>query len=211
MHRDVRERCPGAWARLDVLRWDRVADEAFLDWGWGSDRDAAEREALAREWLDVRGWPVSAGRDVDEDGLLEAATEAAGCLQAVLHELGGRTDLGWAIMLHHLRWKYLAALQRRGGNRLAKRVERDVAPNGQPLAICVGGQSDRRIALVTSSGRTWTQTLGHVGGCGRTFPDLPFGPGKRWPTWCPGRCADAKSNAAARAETELKLRAANFY
>ena len=210
LHREVYDRCPAAWDRLDVFRWDLVADKAFLDWGWGSDEDSLGREIRAREWIRVRRWPVSPGQTVDDAGLLEAAREAALAVQVTLHELDTPTDVGWAIGLQHRRWLYLTALHDLGGNRLAKKIEWEVAPYGQPLAVCVGGMSDKRVVTTSSTGRERTYTLGSVRGCGRTFNDLPYGRGRRWPTWCPA-CARAKSNAASRAETALKARVAASY
>src|SRR4051794_39581 len=76
--------CPDAWARLSVFYWESIATKAVSDEGWGDDEFARPTEA--RAWLLAKGWPVPDGGDVNEDGLLEAATSAAVCVQSALHE-----------------------------------------------------------------------------------------------------------------------------
>lgn len=87
----------------------------------------------------------------------------------------------------------------------AKRVEASVAPNGRPLAVCVGS-SKREQEAVYFCGRLeeWPM-FGYIG-CLRTFPDPSFGPGRRWPRLCP-RCRQRRTNHRNAARAALRRRA----
>ena len=107
-----------------------------------------------------------------------------------------------AIELWCFRHGYLNALLYLGGTRLAKEIEARVSPGSQPLAICLG--SPKAEVVVTIRGPVTMQ--GYVG-CLRTFPDLPFGPGRRWPRLC-DECEPQRSNAKAKAARALQRRVA---
>ena len=80
--------------------------------------------------------------------------------------------------------------------RLAKQVESEVAPRGQARYICLGtsGGNDYPklagtgaqtiVSEVDHLGQRQDVRLGGYGGCLHSFPDLPFRPGRMWPSWC---------------------------
>lgn len=181
------ERCPAAFNRLEVFFYE-----------WNSDRDAGYREWVRRERK-----PISQDTGVNTSGLLEAVEEVAAIVQRELHERPSPLTMTEAFELWHLRRTYLNALIHVGGNRLAKEVEAKASPDGQPLAICLGS-TNLREQVVTVRG---PMTMHGYGGCLRTFPDLPFGPGRRWPRLCP-KCEPQRSNARKKAISELQRRAA---
>ena len=127
-----------------------------------------------RAWIRRKRKPVSQERGVNTVGLLEACEEIAAVVQEELHTLPSPLTMDQAVEL----WQLPAWLPERadpprlGGHRLAKEVEAKVAPNGQPLAICLG--SNRRHQVETVRG---PMTMQGYCGCLRTFPDLPFGRG----------------------------------
>lgn len=81
-------------------------------------------------------------------------------------------------------------------------MEARVAPGGQPLAICLG--SAKHEVVPTFIGLL--KMPGYIG-CLRTFPDLPFGQGRRWPRLCP-QCKPRRSNAKNKTIHELQRRVA---
>ncbi len=165
---------------------------------WNSDRD--ER---FRAWARREGKPVSQELGVNTSGLLEAAEKVATIVQRELYDLPSPLTMPEAHELWTYRRTYLNALIHLRGNRLAKEVEGRVAPNGRPLAICLGS-TNLRERVMTVRGPF---TMHGYGGCLRTFPDLLFGPGRRWPRLCP-ECEPQRSNAKNKAISELQRRVA---
>jgi hypothetical protein len=183
------DRRPAGFDRLEIFYWE-----------WISDRDPD-----VRAWVRRKRKPISQETGVNTSGLLEAAEEIATMVQRELHERSSPLTMDDAHELWNARRGYLTALifLDGGGNRLAKDVEASVAPNGQPLAICLGS-TNRRDRVMTMRGPL---TLHGYVGCLRTFPDLPFGRGRRWPRLCP-KCEPQRSNAKRKAITELQRRVA---
>ena len=182
--------CPEAWDRLNIFQWE-----------WMSDLDPN-----VREWVRAKGKPISQERGVNPSGLLEACEEVAGVVQRKLHESASPLDMRAAVELWHFRLGYLNPLNYLGGQRLAKNVEARAAPNGQPLAICIGSNKRERVTSVRD-GKTMQVTMQGYAGCLRTFPDLPFGPGRRWPRLC-AACEPQRSNARNKEISELRRRVA---
>ena len=149
-------RCPDACDRLNVFQWEWIAD---------SDHET-------RAWIRRKRKPVSQQRGVNAVGLLEACEEIAAVVQEELHTLPSPLTMDQAVELWHFRHGYLNALIYLGGHRLAKEVEAKVAPNGQPLAICLG--SNRRHRVETVRGPMTMQ--GYWGCLGRS-PTFPSGVG----------------------------------
>ena len=119
------ERCPAACDRLEIFYWE-----------WVSDRNP-ERY---RDWVRQMRKPISQAMGVNTSGLLEAAEEVAASVQRELHERPSPLTMLEADELWYWRRRYLNPLLYLGGGgqRLAKEVEARAAPNGQPLAICLG-------------------------------------------------------------------------
>ena len=147
---------------------------------------------------------MSQERGVNTVGLLEACEEVAAVVQEELHTLPSPLTMDQAVELWHFRIGYLNALIHLDfdGHSLAKEIETKVAPNGQPLTICIG--SNRRHLVETGRG---PMTMHGYTGCLRTFPDLPFGRGNRWPRLCP-ECEPRRSNDKNKAITALRRRVA---
>lgn len=187
------DECPEAFDRLEIFQWE-----------WISDRDADDRA-----WVQSHGKPVTVEHGVnEEDGLLEAAEVVAVVVQRALHERLSPLEPLESFELWDARVGYLNPLIYLGGNELAKNVDAQAAPNGQPLTICVGSSGDVHVEVDAWQGDLLTRhTLRGFGGCRRTFPDAPYGPGRRWPRWCPD-CRSAKSNAKSAAKAELRRRVA---
>jgi hypothetical protein len=181
------DRFPAAGYRLEIFFWE-----------WHADRDPGWRT-----WVRKMGKPVSQATGVNTAGLLEAARAAAAVVQRELHEQPSPVTEPDVDELWYWRRTYLRALIHLGGNRLAKEVEASVAPHGQPLAICLGS-TDPGERVMTIGGPT--RFYGYVG-CLHTFPDLPYGRGRRWPRLCPA-CEPQRSNAKHKAITELQRRRA---
>jgi hypothetical protein len=152
-----------------------------------------------------RGRPVGLFLHVNEDGLLEACRDVAAVVHQELHALPSPLEGLQAIELWHFRHGYLTALLHLGGNRLAKEEEARVSPRGQPLAICLDS-TNQPTDVTTIRG---SMTMRGYWGCLRTFPDLPFGPGRRWPRLCPS-CEPQRSNLKNKAIRELQRRAARL-
>jgi hypothetical protein len=184
-------RFPAAAHRLEVFSWEWHADQ---DPGW-------------RDWVRKMEKPVSQAKGVNTAGLLEAATEVAAVVQREIHELPSPLTHADVAELWYWRRTYLKALiyLDGGGNRLAKQVEASVAPDRQPLAICLGS-TVRREYVMTFVGLT--RFYGYVG-CFNTFPDLPFGRGKRWPRLCP-TCEPQRTNKKNKAIREHRRRYAEL-
>ena len=163
------------------------------------------------------GWRSSRLTNGARGNFAVAAHDAATAIQHELQRVDAALDRLRAIMLDGARHLYLLALyeldERRW--RLAKDVERDVAPDGQPLAICLGawggsavrtkeGTGSRTmVEVVDYLGRFRRRQLGGYGGCLKTFPDAPYSRGNCWPCWC-DVCEKSKSNAKAAAITALR-------
>jgi hypothetical protein len=122
------ERCPAACDRLRIFHWE-----------WISDGDQRHRD-----WVRRKRKPISQDRGINEAGLLEACAELARIVQRELHDRPSPLSLEEATELWHARVTYLNALIYLGGNKRAKRVEESVAPDGQPLAICLGTSAIQR-------------------------------------------------------------------
>jgi hypothetical protein len=171
-------------------------------------------DVFRREWLGAgqpelvgsKRWPGAL--DVEKAGLLAAAEDAAACVQQRLHALPLPLLLDESVELWTARRWYLEALIYLDGNRLAKDVETRVSPGGQPLAICVGS-AKRELVVVYVRGRVQEIEMRGYIGCLRTFPDTPFGRGKRWPRLCPD-CRTRRSNATKKARTALQRRVADL-
>jgi len=181
------DRCPAAFARLEIFYYE-----------WNSDLDESYRA-----WVRRIRKPISQKTGVNTTGLLEAAKEVAAIVQHELHELPSPLTPFEVHERWHWRRTYLNALIHHGGNQLAKEVEAGAAPNGEPLAICLGS-TNLRERVMTVRGPI---TMYGYGGCGRTFPDLPFGRGRRWPRLCP-KCALQRTNLKNKAIRELQRRVA---
>jgi hypothetical protein len=182
------EQCPEAFDRLEIFQWE-----------WYSDLDADDRA-----WVRHHGKPISVESGVNTVGLSEAAAAVAAVVQHALHQYRSPIEPLEQFDIWHARLGYLNALIYLGGNELAKRVDAEAAPNGRPLTICVG--STKHVPVEAWQGDRLTRhTLRGFGGCGRTFEDAPYGPGRRWPRWCP-HCRSAKSNAKSAAVAELRRR-----
>jgi len=140
-------------------------------------------------------------------------------VQARIHCGPEPFDRKEAVLLDLARGLYLLALYELDHRnwQLAKQVESEVAPGGQARVICLGafGGNDYPrlpdtgartiVSAVDHLGRYQEMRLGGYGGCLRSFPDLPFRPGRMWPSWCK-TCGAAKSNAKQKAITEKKRR-----
>ena len=180
--------CPEACDRLNVFQWE-----------WISDRDHK-----LRKWVRDKKKPVSQKTGVNTDGLLEAATEVATIVQRELHGRPSPLELAAATELWHFRHGYLNALYYLDGNgsRLAKDVEARVSPGGKPLAICLGSNKREDVETVVGP----LPMAGYIG-CLQTFPDIAYGPGRRWPRLCP-ECRSRRTNArnAPRASFSVELR-----
>jgi hypothetical protein len=105
----------------------------MFQWEWYSDRDAKDRA-----WVRSRGKRISVESGVNTAGLLEAAETVAAVVQHALHFCRSPIDPLESFDLWHARLGYLNPLIYLGGNELAKRIDAQAAPNGQPLTICVG-------------------------------------------------------------------------
>jgi hypothetical protein len=156
-----------------------------------------------RSWVRREGKPISQEAGVNESGLREAVEKVATVVQRELHERPSPLTMSEAHELWTYRRTYLNALIYLDGNRLAKEIEAKAAPNGQPLAICLGS-TNLREQVMTLRGPI---TMHGYGGCLRTFPDLPFGTGRRWPRLCP-KCEPRRSNAKKKAISDLQRRVA---
>jgi len=179
------------------------------------------------KWVEAKG-KATLPRSEWRSGPLEAsAREFAGYVQGELRKRAEPLERGEALELDVLRHLYLLALYElgRGSWRLAKSVEADAA-GGQALAICLGtwGGTDARppdelddgtldpkraVIAVDRRGRAHAMKLGAYGGCLRTFPDPPYGSGRKWPSWCP-ECRPKKSNAKNKAIADLRRDMASF-
>ena len=196
------EKCPEPWDRLNIFQWERMCDH---------DPDATVRDSVhaqlthqeeIRKWVCYWDKPISQLSGVNTSGLLEACEAAAAIVQGELHESSSPLDMWAAVELWHFRLGYLKALKYLGGNRLAKDIEANAAPNGQALTICIGSNKAERVMTVRGPRKMYGYP-----GCWCVFPDLPFGPGNRWPRQCP-KCEPQRSNAKNKAITELRRRAA---
>jgi hypothetical protein len=203
----------------DERRPSALAPEAFellMRFQWECVR---RNEPGGAKWVEFHGWPTLDHSEWHDGSLEAAAVEVARCVQGEMHRRPMPLHRGEALELAGARQLYLLALYELGGGtwRLAKETEARVAPGGRPLAMCLGtwgasvvnkkdGTGGRTIVTgLDRWGRTHRVALGGYGGCLRTFPDRPYGPGNIWPTWC-GACAPGKSNAKAAAITELRRR-----
>ena len=129
-------RCADACERLNIFQWE-----------WTSDRYPE-----MRDWIRRKRKPVSQERGVNTVGLVEACEKIAAVVQEELHRLPSPLTMDQAVELWHFRLGYLNALIHLdfGGHSLAKEIEAKVAPNGQPLTICIG--SNRRHQVETHRG-----------------------------------------------------------
>ena len=205
------ELAPEAYRLLEAFQWEWVRvyehgdNESLGEWdaaGWleptstprspstnGATVDDGKRPRRSQPRCRrgfIAGRSPSTGRKRSSSTLREASTLA-------LYELD------------HRNWQ------------LAKQVESEVAPGGQARVICLGafGGNDYPrlpdtgartiVSAVDHLGRYQEMRLGGYGGCLRSFPDLPFRPGRMWPSWCK-TCGAAKSNAKQKAITEKKRR-----
>jgi hypothetical protein len=134
--------------------------------------------------------------------LREAAEEVAQCVQSELHAVPSPLHLDDAVELWTARRWYLEALIFLESNRLAKAVEASVSPGGQPLAICLGSAKIHEVQTVRG-----LIPMHGAPGCLCTFPDAPYGPGFRWPRWCPS-CQTRKTNRLNAAKSVLRRRVA---
>jgi hypothetical protein len=201
---------PDAYRLLEAFRWEWVRN-----WQDGDDESLGEWDTVG--WLEVhqhQTLPVHQWRD---GRLRGAAEELAACVQARIHGGPEPFDRLEAILLDVARGLYLLALYELDHRkwRLAKQVESEVAPGGQARYICLGtfGGNDYPklagsgaltiVSEVDHLGRRQDVRLGGYGGCLHSFPDLPFRPGRMWPSWCK-TCGAAKSNAKQKAITEKK-------
>jgi hypothetical protein len=149
---------------------------------------------------------------VDESGLFEAAKTVATVVQHTLHNFHANNsaltvtqagEAGHARLIALNALLYLGnRLETDGGNKFAKDVERSVAPNHEPLAICLGSNKRHRVQTLIGP-----LTMPGHDGCLRTFPDPPPGTGRRWPYTCPS-CRSARSNARNAAVTALQRKVA---
>jgi hypothetical protein len=154
---------------------------------------------------------VTCDSDINRDGLPEAANDLLGSVQRRLYRYHDASeplevvgDSG-VVILDGARFTALRALVLLGGTRLAKDVEASVAPNGQPLAICVGSTTREQVQ-VYFRGRLEEWPMSGYLGCLHTFPDAPFGPGRRWPRQC-SRCRPRRTNHRKAAQAALRRRA----
>ena len=169
------------------------------------------------EWIRRHGKPVTGDHGINRDGLEEAATDMARSVQRRLylfHDAGEPLDVVVDLCLVRARFAALTALDHLGnlgelgGQRFAKTVEAGVAPNGQPLAVCVGSQKREQVPLYFR-GRPEEWLMAGYLGCLRTFPDAPFGPGRRWPRFCPD-CGQRRTNDRSKKRTGVRRRAAEI-
>ena len=184
------DECPEDFDRLEVFQWE-----------WISDRDAHHRA-----WVQSHGKPVTVEHGVYEEGLREAAEVVAAVVQLALLERPSPLEPLELFELWGARLGYLNPLIFLGGHALAKQVDAQAAPNGKPLTICVGSSNDVHVEAWQGD-RLTHHTLRGFGGCGHTFPDAPYAPGRMWPRWCPD-CRRAKTNAKNAAIAELRRRVA---
>lgn len=192
--RRVCDRCPTALGRLDVFYWE-----------WISARDKD-----AQAWVRAKKKPITVETGVNEQGLHEAAEEVLRCVQQDLHEFHAHREPLAMDMNTIALWKArviaITALDWMGGQQFAKEVEAQVSLGEQPLALCVGS-TKREPVTIYSHGRFREIKMAGYIGCLRTFPDPPYGPGRRWPRLCPD-CRVRRSNAKSRAKNELRRRTA---
>lgn len=177
---------PAAFDRLETFHWEWMAD--------GDD--------FYRRFVRQMGKPISVEKGVSTAGLAAAAEEVARVVQRRLHARSSPLLMAEASVLWHARRRYLNALIYLRDTRLAKEVEAKAAPDNRPLAICLGSNKPGDVRTI----RGPVLMHGYVG-CLSTFPDLPFGRGRRWPRLCP-QCEPRRSNDKRRAISELQRRVA---
>jgi hypothetical protein len=159
-----------------------------------------------RAWVLAKKKPVTCETRIGPAGLIEAVEEVAACVQRELHERESPLDMLVAPELWHTRLWYLTALIYRKGNQLAKEIEARASLDGHALAICIGSAKYERVDVYIHGRLQQIEMPGYVG-CLRTFPDPPYGPGRRWPRVCP-ECRSRRSNARNKAVSDLRRRAA---